>query len=68
MIQGHLFAAVSCNEEDVEFQCDGTCYYYYYDLDNDGKLGRPHGQLCAVAGAENARQTEYENTELKTKT
>ena len=33
LIPSAMLWAHPCNN------CLGTCYYYYYDLDNDGKLG-----------------------------
>ena len=54
VIHGSLFA-ISCNNED----CAGTCYYYYYDLDNDDKLGRAYGYICASAGDEDDETVSY---------
>ncbi|SVB32633.1 uncharacterized protein METZ01_LOCUS185487, partial [marine metagenome] len=46
----HLFSSITCNGNGYEEQCDGTCYIYYFDLDNDGYPGREHGRICVENG------------------
>jgi hypothetical protein len=41
-----------------------TNYYYYYDLDNDGKYGRGYKSICVEAGDEDNKMVTYSNLEF----